>query len=246
MRSWLMIFGLMASMTLGAQNDLFEAGNEAYENKEYPVAIELYDSILKAGFENSALYFNLANAYFESGAVAKAILNYERALYLDPADEEVIFNLSLAEDKRVDRLESMPQNLFKTFRLGVLQFLNPSYWAILGLILLFTAALGLGLYLLSRYGRMGFVTLLAGLSLGLFSVIMSFSHAQFLKEHPALIIMNDSVYVKSGPSQEAEDLFILHGGTKAVQVEFYENWVKIRLLNGKIGWLPASQMEVIF
>lgn len=246
MKRIVFLFALLSYQIALSQKDaLFEQGNAAYQAGDYALAIELYDSIQNSGAENAELYYNLGNAHYQNGALALAILNYERALRLKPADEEIAHNLALAQSKRVDRLEEMPLNLFKAFRLSVLKLFSPDKWAGIGIAFLLFAALGLGLYLFSAWGRIGFVALIAGSFLGVFSIIMAYSHHHYKAEHPELIIMSDSAYVKSGPSNEAEDLFILHAGTKALQVEEFEAWTKIRLKDGKIGWLPSAQTEAI-
>lgn len=224
---------------------LFKLGNQAYQKGAYEQAIEYYDSIRGLGKESTALYYNLGNAHYQLGALAKAILNYERALRLSPDDEEVLHNLSLAENKRVDRFESMPPNLFKAFRLSVLQVFSPDNWARIGIAFLALALIGLALYLFTALGRVGFIGLIFGGILSVFSFTMALSYQHYQKEHPELIIMSDSAYVKSGPGSDAEDLFILHAGTKALQIEQFEAWTKLRLSDGKIGWLPNEKVEQI-
>lgn len=231
--------------TFASSEELFKAGNLAYQNGEYEQAIEYYDSIRALGKESAALYYNLGNAHYQSGALAKAILNFERALRLAPDDEEVRHNLSLAENKRVDRFENMPPNLFKAFRLSVLQLFSPDNWARIAIGFLALALIGLALYLFTGLGRIGFIGLIFGSAFGIFSFTMALSHQHYQNEHPGLIIMSDSAYVKSGPGSDAEDLFILHAGTKALQVEQFEGWTKLRLSDGKIGWLPDDQIEQI-
>ncbi len=239
---WSIILG---SVNLSASNVLFDQANKAYQAGDYMKAQELYDSIEKSGLESAELYYNLGNAHYQNGALAKAILNYEKALIRAPHDEDIQHNLKLAQSKRVDRFEAMPENLFKAFRMGTLRLFSPDNWARLSLAFLALAVVGLALYLFSAYGRMGFISLLGGFILSLFSLVMAFSHQQFQKEHPQMIVMSDSAYVKSGPGEDAEDLFILHAGTKVDQVDQFETWVKLRLIDGKIGWLPQEDLETI-
>lgn len=228
-----------------AQEKLFQAANQAYREGNYTQAVDLYDSIQKTGFESAALYFNLGNAHYQNGALARAILNYERAKLLAPEDGEIDHNLKLAEQKRVDRFEPMPPNLFKAFRLGVIRLFKPDSWGLISIIFLGIALTGLGFYLFSSYGRLGFISLIGGILLSGFCLLMAFSHYNYQKEHPQLIVMSDSAYAKSGPGSAAEDLFILHAGTKVEKVDEFESWLKLRLIDGKIGWLPESDLERI-
>lgn len=248
MRHLLLFLSLIwTSFTLSAQSqELFQLANEAYQKGDYEEAIAIYDSILAQGQESVALYYNLGNAHYQQGALAPAILNYEKALHLKPGDEETLHNLKLAEQKRVDRFEELPPNLFKAFRLGILKAFQPDTWAVIGLVFLGLTAIGLALYFFSGIPRIGFSLGLISIVLGLFSLWMSFQHQRYLENHPAMIVMSESAYVKSGPGKGAEDLFILHAGTKVEQIEIYETWTKIKLIDGKIGWLPESNLESIY
>ena len=59
------------------------------------------------------------------------------------------------------------------------------------------------------------------------------------------IIMSSSVYVKSSPDEKGNDLFILHEGTKVDILDEINNWRKIRIANGSIGWMKVDEMEII-
>jgi SH3-like domain-containing protein len=59
------------------------------------------------------------------------------------------------------------------------------------------------------------------------------------------IIMSASVYVKSSPDENGNDLFILHEGTKADVMEEIGEWKKIKIANGSIGWIKESELEII-
>ena len=54
-----------------------------------------------------------------------------------------------------------------------------------------------------------------------------------------------SVYVKSSPDPKGNDLFIIHEGTKVELLDEFNEWKKIRLQNGSIGWLMNSEIEKI-
>ena len=59
------------------------------------------------------------------------------------------------------------------------------------------------------------------------------------------ILMEANAYVKSAPSTQSEDLFILHEGTKVLVLESFNNWTKIKLSDGMIGWLESNVVEKI-
>ncbi|MCS5624185.1 MAG: SH3 domain-containing protein, partial [Candidatus Marinimicrobia bacterium] len=59
------------------------------------------------------------------------------------------------------------------------------------------------------------------------------------------VLMQTNAYIKSAPSTQSEDLFILHEGTKVQLLEVFNDWTKIRLSDGMIGWLESQAVEEI-
>jgi len=59
--------------------ELFEAGNNAYEQGRFDEAATAYEKILGYGVSDPRVLYNLANSYFKQGKLGAAILHYERA-----------------------------------------------------------------------------------------------------------------------------------------------------------------------
>jgi len=187
----------------------------------------------------------MGNAYFQEGNIGKSILHFEKALKLKPQDDEVLHNLEIARQKTIDRFEEVPENLFQASRLAIISLLSPDNWARLALIAFLLASIGFAAYLFSNYLRVGFIAIAAGLSIGLLSIILAWSHQSYMENNQGVILLEDSSYVKSGPSESADDVFILHEGTKALRLEQFEEWSKIKLPDGKLGWLLSEEIAVI-
>ena len=94
---------------------LIEAGNQAYSSADYATAISQYENVLGSGYESAGLYFNLGNAYFKENNIPAAILNYEKAGKLDPTDENIRFNLDLANSRIIDKMEPLPEFFLKSW-----------------------------------------------------------------------------------------------------------------------------------
>jgi tetratricopeptide (TPR) repeat protein len=77
----------------------FGKANAEYNAGRYREAIELYDQAVQSGQTTAALFYNLGNAWFRAGDLGRAILNYERALVLEPQHPEADANRRLARDK---------------------------------------------------------------------------------------------------------------------------------------------------
>ena len=90
---------------------------------------------------NGKLYYNTANAYFQSGDIGRAILNYRLAGRLIPGDVNLTQNLAHARQTRVDSFEDRQETkVLKTLlfwhydlppgiRLSILAIFSALFWA---------------------------------------------------------------------------------------------------------------------
>ena len=204
--------------------------------------MEKYQEISEQGYESTALYYNMGNAYFKSNQLAKAILYYERALQISPYDDDVKQNLKIAKEGTIDRFETVPHPLVRTAYVSILTALTPDNWAIVSVVCVLLLLAGTFMYLFTSFRRPGFVLGVAALLLGVLSISFAFGHQSYLQQNRPAVITATSSYVKSGPSDKAEDVFILHEGTSAVVTEDYEGWKKIKLPDGKVGWIESRDL----
>lgn len=92
-----------ASPDQQSAQSLFEKGNTAYTEGAFEDAIAAYEGILNRGQQSAALYFNLANAHAQLEEFGKAILYYERALHLAPANGKYRLHLEEVRDRAFAR-----------------------------------------------------------------------------------------------------------------------------------------------
>ena len=98
-------FLTLSTFLLFAKSDsTFINANKAYTQKNYTLAIQLYNEVLADGYKNADVYYNLGNAYFSLNELGKSILNYERALRLSPGFADAKFNLEFSNQQVVDKI----------------------------------------------------------------------------------------------------------------------------------------------
>ncbi|MGB0175679.1 MAG: tetratricopeptide repeat protein [Owenweeksia sp.] len=247
MRKWMTLAAIILGFALHAQNPAsdFEKANAAYKEEKYSEALNLYKSIREQGYESAELYYNMGNTYFKLGQTAPSILHYERAARLAPYDDDIQQNLKIANQGVIDRFEAMPKPLVRTAYLGILQLFSPNGWAWAALIFFTILAIGMALYLFTAARRPGFILGFFGLLLGILALALAFAHESYDRSHKPAIVMTPSSYVKTAPSATAEDAFILHEGTKAQVTDYLEGWKKIRLPDGKVGWIEAADITEV-
>jgi tetratricopeptide (TPR) repeat protein len=200
------------------------------------------------GKVGAALYYNAANAFYKQNEIAKAILYYERALKLDPSNEDARYNLELSNLQIVDKIEPVPQFFLVTWINALRKSLSLDAWAITGLTLFAVAlALMFVVFFSSSAGRkkLAFFTAIVLLALSLFSTYIAVHEKHRFNQHAEAIIFAPVTAVKASPDNSGVDLFILHEGTKVTVLEAIGNWKKIKTADGNQGWLPASVIEAI-
>jgi tetratricopeptide (TPR) repeat protein len=246
---YILITIVVPSISFGFQTEnLFTEGNKYYQKNDFEKAAAAYESLIKSGYEGTSLYYNLGNAYFRQGKLGYAILNYERALKLSPGDEDIQHNLALANAKTVDKIEDLPKFFIFQWWESVLALFSVSGWSIAAYIFYFLLLASLGFYFFSRNQLKQKYSLISGLtSFGVLLIVVVLLVIKVNREVSVKngIIIEQAVNVKLSPDEQSSDAFIVHEGLKVKLEDEVNNWVKIRLQDGKIGWMPESNVKAI-
>ena len=239
----------MQAQALSYPDSLWNAGVEAYTNGDYASALKDWQDVQATGLMSKELYYNLGNAFFKDGQIAPAILWYERALRLDPSDDDVRYNLEYARALTQDRIEEVPEIFFEQWRHSLCYLLPSNTWAVIALVFLaLTVALVLLFLLGSTSGRrkLGFFAGIVTLLIALLGWDFARWQRQEARRQDQAIVMRPVSSVKSSPSASgAKDLFILHEGTRVKIMDNVGGYSQIEIADGRQGWIPASELEVI-
>ncbi len=222
--------------------------NAHYTAARYDSALVAYQQVLEAGYESSGLYYNLGNTCFKLKNLPLSILYYEKARKLNPADEEVIRNIEVANGMIVDKIEPLPRFFFKQWWDTFYSMFDADSWAWISLIMFILTLVAAFFYLTSArliFQKAGFFS---GLFLLLFTVV-SFGLASqryyYTKQVNEAVIFAPTITVKSSPGNTSVDLFVLHEGTKISLLDEVSGWHKIKIANGSVGWLPNESFREI-
>lgn len=227
---------------------LWDKANTAYINGDYHTAVEVYNAILDRGLSSTKLYYNLGNAYFKQDDLGKAILCYNRALRLSPGNDDVRYNLEVAETMTKDNIERIPEFFLGSWLRAWRHSMSCTAWSIVSLVLL-AAMLALGLlYLLAQrivLRKAGFYGTLCALLFFVVAVLFAAAERRELLDSDEAVVMVSSAAVKSSPDKASTDLFVLHEGTKARITDRLDGWCEILIADGKKGWIEAKKIEII-
>ncbi len=250
----LLLFCAIGSGTTGhlaaqvSNEEAFSRGVELYTANSYQEALEVWTGIYNAGYRSADLAFNIGNASFKLNDIPGAILFYERALLLSPANEDVKYNLAIAGSMTKDKFEEIPEPFFIRWYNFSALVLSSNTWAVLSLASFIICLVLLSLYIYSsKYGIK-----VAGFWLALFFLVFSLSAMAFSLRNKSLvhdstkaIIFTPQVSGKSSPDNSGTDLFVIHEGTRVTVTDELGEWYEIRLSDGNKGWVPSGSLTRI-
>lgn len=247
-RSVLLTVFLSLCVPLFASAVTKKMADYAYRKGDYQQAIMDYRRLLKQG-ASAELYYNLGNACYRSDSLTMAILAYERALLLSPGDKDIRFNLQFARSKTIDKLMPESEVVFVTWYRGLVNLTNANVWAYISIVSIILTLLLVLVYLFAPrvlWRKVGFFGGTAFFVFFMFSTLFAWDQHHAFVNRSGAIIMAPSVNVKKTPSANAEDAFILHEGTRVdVTDTNMKSWRGIRLPDGREGWMPSEQLEMI-
>lgn len=242
------IFVLLTSTLAASDSIQFEKANRLYTEKQYTQAALIYEQIISSQGVAPELHYNLGNAYFRMNELGLSILNYERALRLNPLYKDAAYNLEFANSKVVDQVELNTTFFLKKWIAYLMRLLSPNNWFILAIPLFVLALAGALLFIFgptrtirkSSFYIAGFLMLLTVISIT-FSVL----RRNQLLNHSEAIILPGAIVIKAAPDKSGTDLFQLHEGTKVEVISELGEWYEIRLSNGNVGWIEQLHLARI-
>jgi tetratricopeptide (TPR) repeat protein len=234
---------LLATAGRAARADLadeaWRRGNDAYFRGDYAAAVAAYEQLDRQNVVSADLYYNLGVAYFRSGSMGRAVWSFERAVALDPGDEDARFNLmqtrKLADRRVLDKMEGVERD---AIWIRAVTFFTSSQQTWLFLLLYLGCFALLFLWRRARSDSravLGAGAALLGVGAALVGVLLLGRVA--LDRIPFVVVLPDVVAVKEGADPNYRTSFSVHAGLRVRLLERDHDWLRIRLANGLEGWL---------
>lgn len=244
---WILIsiFALTHSATAqDAAISKWEQANVAYADEDFALAARHYESLLTTGSENWELYYNLGAAYYKDGELGRAILNFERALVLNPRNEDIEHNLAVARAHTVDKIDSVPRFFLLEWLSAARDSMSVNVWTMVMIIFIAGGSVFFILWRLKRSKTALWFSVAMG-SLALISLLFAHSAYAKISSSDAAIILNSASVVRSSPATNGKELFVLHEGTKVELLEQNGDYSEIRIASGSKGWVISSDISQI-
>ena len=226
----------------------FSQGVTYYTSGSYKEALQVWTDLYNTGYRSANLNYNIGNTYFKMNDIPNAILFYERAYLLNPADEDINYNLQIARTLIVDRFQEIPELFFVRWFNFMSLIMYTNSWAKISITSFILCLLLISLYVYSskyRHKLIGFCSAVLFLVISISSLAFTLRNKSLVYDSHKAIILTPQVSGKSSPDNSGTDLFILHEGTKVSIGDEVGEWFEIRLSDGNKGWIPGSSLKVI-
>lgn len=249
---WLAVLFMLQPKNSLAQVDysteLFNQATTAYQNNAFDSARAIYSAILEQGYESANLYYNLGNCYYKLGNITSAILYYEKAKKIDPSDDDIAYNLKIAQSAIVDKIEEVPTFFLVSWWQAFLNSFNVNEWGVLSILLLFVcfSLLAANLFIQNSSIKASFyLTSLVALFLSLLSIFFAFSQKHKITQSTKAVVFSPSVTAYSTPESSGTKLFVIHEGLTIEITATNNQWVEVKLPNGTKGWIEKAHVAII-
>jgi tetratricopeptide (TPR) repeat protein len=218
----------------------FSDANELYSKGKFPEAAASYQTILNSGVVSPNLLFNDGNAEFKSGNLGRAIAAFRRAALLAPRDADIRANLNFA------RNQVQSPTFHESYWQKLLGSLTLNEWAAFAAVALW---LTLGLYAAMQIrpelkNVLGTPARLAVVATIVLAVCLGIADSVHFSKPVAVVLLPDAV-TRIGPFDDAQNAFAVHDGAELPVLDQRNGWVQVSDNNGRTGWMPAAQVEVL-
>lgn len=224
-----------------AQTDArFAKANQAYADGKFKEAITDYEAMVRSGERTANLFYDLGNAYFRTSDFARAILNYERALSLQPNHPEAQANL------RIGRDEARALELTPGWAERLVRFMRLNQSAVAASVLFWTGVF-LGVVFLFKAPRqrswlaLSFCALLSAAFLVYF--LTTLEHG--VKGRSLAIVTGNETQARLATADTAASVMVLPAGSEVKVSQERGDWAYVELPNNQRGWIPAKSIEFV-
>ena len=232
---------LLCALILAAEPSAqFAKANQEYAAGDFKAAIDDYEELVRSGQDTPNLFYNLGNAYFRKTDFGRAILNYERALALDPHHPEAEANLRIARDE-ARALELVPNRWERIFA-----FADENQYALVASISFWIGIFSVAAWVLGRGHGRGAVAL-SILSLSIFAIAVGASYelGRGKNGRGLAIVTGDKVEARLATADNANRVLTLPAGSEIKIASQRGDWLYAVLPNNLRGWIPSTGAEQV-
>jgi len=232
------VLSLVSGSILMAQASAqFAKANQEYAAGDFKAAVEDYEDLVRSGQDAPNVFYNLGNAYFRKSDFGRAILNYERALALDPRHPEAQANLRVTRDE-ARALELIPSRWERLFA-----FANENQYAVAAAVAFWIGIFSVATWIFGR--RRAIALSILSLSIFAIAVLASYQLSHGRNGRGLAIVTGENVEARLATADNANRVLTLPPGSEIQIVSQRGDWIYAALPNNLRGWMPANSAEQV-
>jgi tetratricopeptide (TPR) repeat protein len=245
----LLVFSLMYTHIYALDvQQIFQRANDNYQAGNFRLAQQDYETILSdTKIFSKELFFNLGNCYYRQNQIGRAVLNYERALRLDPTDKDIVHNIYIMRGKLSDDFEAPNEVFFVRWGRSFRALFSADAWAMFAVFWLWIATVGFSVWLLNKerlWKKRGFILGCIALPLSILLFLSAWSASRVAASTFGIVLAKETA-MRVAPDANATASQVLHEGLKIKILEKVGVMVRIKIPNGEEGWLDGKAVEGI-
>ena len=231
---------ISTSFLMGQPAAQFAKANQEYAAGDFKAATADYEELVRSGQDTPNVFYNLGNAYFRQNNFGRAILNYERALALEPHHPEAQANLRVARDE-ARALELIPTKWERLFA-----FANENQYAITAGIAFWTGLFSIAVFIFGRKrSRTAIAFSILSCSIFAIAVLASYQLSYGKNGQGLAIVTGENVEARLATADNANRVLTLPAGSEIKIVSKRGDWIYAALPNNLRGWMPANSAEQV-
>lgn len=227
--------------------NLYKKGCDLYSKNEFRAAAHEFEEAAKS-VESSDIYYNLGNCHYRLNDYPKARLAFERAIKIDPSNQDAKYNLRLVVAK-INSSGIQSQSFISSWTNDFVHSRSISQWAICALTLFAMTLVFALLYILGNTVRLRKIAFFAALAC-MFATAISFvcagiqTHGKDIPSEAIVIRQSD---VRQSPSANSKALQQILPGSKIKLIKgtMLNGWQQISLGDGQKGWISTHNIGII-
>jgi tetratricopeptide (TPR) repeat protein len=236
----LLLFGAASSIASAQATAQFARANQEYASGDFNAAVNGYEELVRAGQDTPNLFYNLGNAYFRKKDFGRSILNYERALALDPHHPEAQANMRIARDE-ARALELAPTKVQRWLALA-----SANQYAVAAAITFWICVFCVVALIFNRRMRGGLIALsFLSLSIFVITVFAAWELSSAKNGTGLAIVTAASADARLATADNANRVLTLPAGSEIQILSQRGDWIYAALPNGLRGWIAAKSAEQV-
>lgn len=235
-----------------------QQADSAYNKKNFQDALYYYQAAAEKDGVSSDLYYNMGNTYYRLGDLGHAVLNYRRALALDPSNEEARLNLEFVRTKITDKPED-DSTFLRNVHFKIVSWMSPDAWAwtSMGVFALMIGLIAIYLFAPSVNARkVGFFGAFVILFIFIYTLYVAWSSANAYNGNGRAVVTAPVTNLRSTPASSnssADKVVPIHEGTELIILDSLATpddpkvplWYDVKINNTSRAWLPAADVEKV-